>query len=86
MAAKVSYSATEQKLSALHGLTADLMQKRLQAALDGEIEIPPAELGAIIKFLKDNGIECVKDDLTNKFGKVLELIPPDYDEIEEHIG
>ena len=86
MAAKVSYSATEQKLSALHGLTADLMQKRLQAALDGEIEIPPAELGAIIKFLKDNGIECVKDDLTNKFGKVLELIPPTYDEIEEHIG
>ena len=86
MAAKVSYSATEQKLSALHGLTADLMQKRLQAALDGEIEIPPAELGAIIKFLKDNGIECVKDDLNNKFGKVLQLIPPTYDEMEEQLG
>ena len=86
MAAKVSYSATEQKLSALHGLTADLMQKRLQAALDGEIEIPPAELGAIIKFLKDNGIECVKDDLNNKFSKVLQLIPPTYDEMEEQLG
>ena len=86
MAAQINKAATETKMSELHGLTADLMQKRLQAALDGEIEIPPAELGAIIKFLKDNGIECVKDDLTNKFGKVLELIPPDYDEIEEHIG
>ena len=86
MAAQINKAATETKMSELHGLTADLMQKRLQAALDGEIDIPPAELGAIIKFLKDNGIECVKDDLTNKFGKVLELIPPDYDEIEEHIG
>ena len=86
MAAKISHSATEEKMSELHGLTADLMQKRLQAALDGEIEIPPAELGAIIKFLKDNGIECVKDDLNNKFGKVLQLIPPTYDEMEEQLG
>ena len=86
MAAKISHSATEEKMSVLHGLTADLMQKRLQAALDGEIEIPPAELGAIIKFLRDNGIECVKDDLKNKFGQVLELVPPTYEEIEEQLG
>ena len=86
MAAQINKAATETKMSELHGLTADLMQKRLQAALDGEIEIPPAELGAIIKFLKDNGIECVKDDLNNKFGKVLQLIPPTYDEMEEQLG
>ena len=86
MAAQINKAATETKMSELHGLTADLMQKRLQAALDGKIEIPPAELGAIIKFLRDNGIECVKDDLKNKFGQVLELVPPTYEEIEEQLG
>ena len=86
MAAQINKAATETKMSELHGLTADLMQKRLQAALNGEIDIPPAELGAIIKFLKDNGIECVKDDLKNKFGTVMELVVPEYDDIEEQLG
>ena len=87
MAIKVkTQAATEDKMSGLHGLTATLMQKRLEQALNGKITIPPAELGAIIKFLKDNGIECVRDDLEDKFGKILDLKVPEFKEVEEAYG
>ena len=59
MAAQINKAATETKMSELHGLTADLMQKRLQAALDGEIDIPPAELGAIIKCIRFRCLEGI---------------------------
>lgn len=87
MAIKVkTQAATEDKMSGLHGLTATLMQKRLEQALNEDITIPPAELGAIIKFLKDNGIECVRDDLEDKFGKILDLKVPEFKEVEEAYG
>lgn len=87
MAIKVKkQAATEDFMSGLHEMTASLMQRRLEQAMRDEITIPPAELGAIIKFLKDNGIECVRDDLENKFGKILDLKVPEFKEVEEAFG
>lgn len=76
--------ATENALSELHSLTAEYMKKRLLAAQRGEIDLAPSELSAIIKFLKDNGIECTREDMEQQLGSVLHLSPPSFsaDDIE----
>ena len=88
-----SNAATELDLSELHSLTTKLIKQRLEQALNGGEPLPPAELGAIIKFLKDNNIECTRDDMENKFGEVLKLSGPTFtvkgpsaDELQEKFG
>lgn len=75
-------TATEKTLSELHGMTAEYMKQRLAAAQRGEIELAPSELSAIIKFLKDNGIECTREDMEHQFSNVLQLSPPSFSEME----
>lgn len=75
-------TATEKTLSELHSMTALYMKQRLVAAQGGEIEMAPSELSAIIKFLKDNGIECTREDMENEFSNVLHLSPPSFGEME----
>lgn len=77
--------ATEGTLSEIHFATARLMLLRLEKALNGELDMPPSELSAIIKFLKDNGIECTREDMERQFGGILRLAPPNFtvDAIEE---
>lgn len=81
MGSKVN-TATENTLSELHGMTAEYMKLRMAAAQRGEIELPPSELSAIIKFLKDNGIECTREDMEQQFSTILHLNPPSFDEME----
>lgn len=80
----IEVKATEGVLSELHCLTAEYMKQRLTAAQSGELQLPPAELSAIIKFLKDNGIECTREDMQQQFNSILHLNPPTFgaDEIE----
>ena len=84
MATKLA--AKEDKLGIIHDLTAEYCLKRLQDALNTGEPIPPAELGAITKFLKDNGIECTKEDMEQRFGPVLLKDAPDYEELEADFG
>ena len=81
MATKLA--AKEDKLGLIHDLTAEYCLGRLKQALETHEPIPPAELGAITKFLKDNGIECTKEDMEQRFGPVM---LPDYDEVEADFG
>lgn len=46
-------AATEDKLSQLHDLLADAMQKKLDGG-----DATASDLNVIRQFLKDNGIEC----------------------------
>lgn len=76
--------ATEVKLSELHGVVADELKRRIE-----EGEASAADLGAAIKFLKDNhitasiednqGLSDLKKKLDEKMakrgGKVLSLPP-----------
>lgn len=82
MATKLS--AKEDKLGVLHELTADYCLNRLREALNTGEPIPPAELGAITKFLKDNGIECVREDMQERFGEGLLRGMPDYDALPSY--
>lgn len=82
MEPKITTPASEKDLANIHALTADLMKQRLKSAIDTGEPLPPAELGAITKFLKDNGIECVREDLEEKFGDVLQLEPPSFESLE----
>lgn len=75
--------ATEKTLSELHGMTADLMKKRLCQALAGDIEMAAAELSSITRFLKDNGIECTREDMENQFKGVIKLAPPSFESAED---
>lgn len=84
MATKLA--ATENTLGQIHELTAAYIKERLQSARATGEPIPPAELGAITKFLKDNSIECTREDMENKFGSLIEVKAPDYEEIEEDFG
>lgn len=84
MATKLA--ATEDKLGSIHELTAEYCKQRLEAALATGEPIPPAELGAITKFLKDNNIECTRQDMQEKFGKIITLQAPEYEEIEADFG
>ena len=72
--------ATENELSDLHGQTAKYMKERLQKALNGEVEMTPAELSAITKFLKDNHIECNRADMEKQFGEIMEFPIPEITE------
>lgn len=81
MGSKVK-TATETALSELHSMTAEYMKRRLIAAQNKEIELAPSELSAIIKFLKDNGIECTPEDMEHQFSNVLHLSPPSFNEME----
>lgn len=76
--------ATEAKLSELHGVVADELKRRIQ---DGEASA--ADIGAAIKFLKDNHITASIEDnqglsdlkkkldekLAKRGGKVVSLVP-----------
>ena len=86
MATEIKHTATETDLSLIHSLTADLMKQRLLSALETGEPLPPAELAAITKFLKDNNIQCTKGDMEKKFGKVLEMKLPEFAEVEEKFG
>lgn len=86
MTDQIKLTATETDLSRLHGLTAELMRGRLEAAINTNTPLPPAELAVIVKFLKDNDIECTREDMEKKFGKLLELPGPTFDEVEEKYG
>lgn len=86
MASKITDAASELTLSQLHALTADLMRQRLSYALESGEGLPPAELGAIIKFLKDNGIECTREDMEEKFGDLTRLDLPSFDLVEADVG
>lgn len=81
MGSKVK-TATENALSELHGMTAEYMKQRLAAAQEGNIQLAPSELSAIIKFLKDNGIECTREDMEEQFSNVLHLSPPSFSDME----
>ena len=78
--------ASELDLSDIHALTAEQMRRRLQEAIDNKTPLPPAEMAVIVKFLKDNEIECTRADMEKKFGDVLKLAGPTYDEVEEKYG
>ena len=84
MATKLA--AAEDKLGLIHYLTAEYIKSRLEQAQETGEPIPPAELGAITKFLKDNGIECTKKDMNEKFGSIIALDVPLYEEIEADFG
>lgn len=84
MATKLA--AGEDKLGLIHDLTAEYIKNRLEQAQKTGEPIPPAELGAITKFLKDNGIECTKKDMNEKFGNIIALEVPQYEEIEADFG
>lgn len=84
MATKLS--AKEDKLGLIHDLTAEYCLNRLKTSLETGEPIPPAELGAITKFLKDNGIECVKEDMEKRFGPILLQNAPSYEQLEEDYG
>jgi hypothetical protein len=65
MATKKSRRATDDALDALHLMTAEVMQEQLGRYKRGEVldeagnALPPpaALLTAILKFLKDNGVD-----------------------------
>ena len=84
MATKLA--AKEDKLGLIHDLTAEYFLGRLKQALETGEPIPPAELGAITKFLRDNNIECTKEDMEQRFGPVLLKDAPDYEELEADFG
>ena len=85
--AKNKNAASEDTLSILHSLTAEYIRKRLELALNGDEPLPPAELSAIAKFLKDNNIECTVDDMQERFGEIIRLDIPKFDQkIEEMYG
>lgn len=84
MATKLA--ATEDTLGSIHELTAEYCKQRLEAALETGEPIPPAELGAITKFLKDNNIECTKKDMEEKFSDIIKLAAPDYEDVEADFG
>lgn len=75
-------TAAEDTLSTLHSMTAAYMMQRLAAAQREEIQLVPSELSAIIKFLKDNGIECTREDMEEQFSNVLHLRPPSFNDLE----
>ena len=52
MAAQINKAATETKMSELHGLTADLMQKRLQAALTTERTETDTYIASVQELIK----------------------------------
>lgn len=80
-------TATETALSELHSMTAALMKERLLKAINGEIEIPAAELSSITRFLKDNSIECTREDMEEQFKDVIKLNAPVFgDEDVEALG
>jgi hypothetical protein len=75
--------ATEAKLSELHGVVADELKRRIE-----EKEASAADIGAAIKFLKDNHITASIEDneglsdlkkldekLAKRGGKVVPLTP-----------
>ena len=75
--------ATEGSLSEIHQLTADYIILRLQDAKRTKTPIPPAELSAITKFLKDNGIECTKEDMESTSKELHLLSAPEFEDTEE---
>lgn len=83
MATKLT--ATENTLGEIHSLTADYMKHRLELANAGEIELPPSEIAAITKFLKDNNIECTEEEIRDKFGLKEEDLPI-YEVLEADLG
>ncbi|MEG1912752.1 MAG: hypothetical protein RR091_09715 [Cloacibacillus sp.] len=75
-------TASEDKLGAIHQLTAEYMFMRLMAARSGEIILTPAELSSITKFLKDNAIECTRKDIEDEFSELARFKPPQLDDDE----
>lgn len=75
--------ATEESLSEIHQLTADYIILRLKEARISKIPIPPAELSAITKFLKDNGIECTKEDMKETAKELHIVKAPEFEDTEE---
>lgn len=68
--------ATEQKLSDLHGLVADV----LLAQLRGEW-VSPQMISQAVKFLKDNGIEAgPENDAMNDLASKVQQFAEDLDE------
>ena len=69
----MSKRATEDLLATLHDAVAVELLSRVKSG-----EASPAELGAAIKFLKDNGIEAVPT-VDNNIGKLMASLP-DFEE------
>ncbi len=75
--------ATTSDLSEIHKLTTDYIVNRIKDARETGALLSPAELSAITKFLKDNGIECTKDDMEKATGALHVLPGPNFEDIEE---
>lgn len=74
--------AGEDLLAELHNLTAKQMLNHIKAAMDDpNKELTASYLSVVIKFLKDNGIECLPEtsDEIQEIAKSL----PDLDEYDQ---
>lgn len=76
MARKKSGRATEELLASLHNAVAQDLLKKVQSG-----EATAQELSAAIKFLKDNGIEAVREP-GNALDDLVKSLP-EFDDFED---
>lgn len=76
--------ATEEALGALHGLLAETLTAQLVAARESGEPIPPALLGQVIKFLKDNGVDAPAAT-SAKLDRLANALP-DIDELDNVVS
>lgn len=67
--------ANEDTLSAIH----ELMAQTILAKLKNKEPILPAEMGHIIRFLKDNNIESMPG-ANKKINDIVDQLPPRFDD------
>lgn len=71
--------ASEQALSDLHSMTAEVLKAQIKQMQDtGEAD--PKILSVAIKFLKDNNIECTSDDMKELFN-LNDITLPSFEEM-----
>jgi ABC-type Zn uptake system ZnuABC Zn-binding protein ZnuA len=70
--------ASEDALGALHEAVATTLLAKVNSG-----EATAADLGAAIKFLKDNGIEAIAT-ASNPLGKLADALPSFVDDDAEH--
>ncbi len=74
--------ATDTAMDALHAAVADTLKDELTKARKGEGGVPSSLLNAVIKFLKDNGVDApAKSERLNTLAD--ELMAIDLDEAAE---
>lgn len=74
----MSKRASEDLLATLHDAVAVELLARVKSG-----EASPAELGAAIKFLKDNGIEALPT-VDNNLGKLMASLPDFEEDTDDH--